>query len=313
MQHVYGTTSGDSQSQYDQVDNNVFNPGLGQDPGDVKISNIAAVWVTAHAGDDAIEGNNNSDLLDGGAGNDTLGGNLGNDTLIGGSGNDDLTGNGGDDCLHGDATLDTTDTMAAGNDTLSGGEGNDLLFGDGGNDSLKGDGGNDTLVGGAGQDKFEGGSGNDVMYIDANDLFAGGNIDGGADFDTVKLDFSVNTSSLPDGSSSGHPLIDNIEQIDLGEGLTGPSITLTLNPEDVFDMSGSVGSVSKLFVTGDAVGANKDTVALDLQTWNAGGTVTNPDDGHGGTMTGAFQVFTTTYGGHDLAVYVEDGIVIQDI
>jgi hypothetical protein len=312
FQHVYGIAGDDKKEKYDTVDDGKY----GKD--DPQQSNVLPNWITAYGGKDEVTGNNSNDLLDGGAGDDDLDGSNGLDTLIGGSGNDNLKGNADDDCLHGDRPaeaqwLDPTDTMAAGNDTLSGGEGNDLLFGDGGNDSLKGDGGNDTLVGGVGQDKFEGGSGNDVMYIDANDLFAGGNIDGGADFDTVKLDFSVNTSSLPDGSSSGHPLIDNIEQIDLGEGLTGPSITLTLNPEDVFDMSGSVGSVSKLFVTGDAVGANKDTVALDLQTWNAGGTVTNPDDGHGGTMTGAFQVFTTTYGGHDLAVYVEDGIVIQDI
>ena len=312
FQHVYGIAGDDKKEKYDTVDDGKY----GKD--DPQQSNVLPNWITAYGGKDEVTGNNSNDLLDGGAGDDDLDGSNGLDTLIGGSGNDNLKGNADDDCLHGDRPaeaqwLDPTDTMAAGNDTLSGGKGNDLLFGDGGNDSLKGDGGNDTLVGGAGQDKFEGGSGNDVMYIDASDLFTDGKIDGGSGFDTVKLDNSwasgatIDPDLFPDAKSStgAHdPLITHVERIDLGEGLTAPSVTLTLDIADVVDISGS--DVKQLYITGDGSGANTDAVHLQGTTWAQTATGTVPLDG---------VIYDTYHGGSGasdaVTVFIEQGLLVS--
>ncbi|MBD2512416.1 hypothetical protein H6G91_35270 [Nostoc muscorum FACHB-395] len=78
------------------------------------------------AGNDSINGTNNSDNLDGGAGNDTINGLGSNDILVGGQGNDNLNG----------------------------GAGSDILYGGLGSDNLNGGAGNDSLIGGAGSDRF---------------------------------------------------------------------------------------------------------------------------------------------------------------
>ena len=78
------------------------------------------------AGNDTINGTNNSDTLDGGAANDIINGLGSSDILIGGSGND----------------------------TINGGIGVDILYGGLGSDNLNGGAGNDSLIGGAGSDRF---------------------------------------------------------------------------------------------------------------------------------------------------------------
>ena len=78
------------------------------------------------AGNNTINGTNNSNTLDGGSGDDTINGLGSNDILIGG----------------------------IGNDNLNGGAGSDILYGGLGSDNLNGGAGNDTLIGGAQSDRF---------------------------------------------------------------------------------------------------------------------------------------------------------------
>ena len=79
--------------------------------------NGGANTIYALAGDDKVQGGDQSDVLDGGVGNDTLSGGYGHDTLYGGDGGDALYGEDGDDVLQG----------GAGNDTLDGGAGKDTF------------------------------------------------------------------------------------------------------------------------------------------------------------------------------------------
>jgi serralysin len=184
------------------------------------------------SGDDDITGNEIDNVLSGGAGNDTLKGAGGNDTLNGDDGNDTLKGGGGSDALNGGAGTDTADYAFAGavdvnlatgvgggdaagdtynsienvngsgnNDTitgdgsdnvLNGNAGNDTLIGGGGSDTLNGGDGSDTLNGGSGFDTISGGAGNDTIQHTGGDF--GGNVDGGADIDTLDLSGWTNSS-----------------------------------------------------------------------------------------------------------------------
>ncbi len=90
--------------------------------------------------------------------------------------------------------IGTAETAAAltakgggGGDVLTGGAGKDLLTGNAGNDVLTGNNGDDTLVAGTGTDTLAGGNGNDVLDLGAG-LDAADKIDGGANFDSLKLD-----------------------------------------------------------------------------------------------------------------------------
>ena len=94
------------------------------------------IKLTAKAGDDLLDGTDNSELLSGLAG-DTLNGGLGDDTLIGGTGDDLIVGGNGSDTVYfyigdGHDTIDnqSTDTNST-TDTLIFGEGiaaSDLRF-----------------------------------------------------------------------------------------------------------------------------------------------------------------------------------------
>ena len=111
---------------------------------------------------------------------------------------------------------------ADGNDKLSGatlGAGRILLglYGDDGNDSLtgsvNGDGlnggtGNDTVIGGRGNDNVLLGSGNDLFLWSAGD--GGDTIDGGADFDTVR----ITGSNADEGFSVSGLQLDQIERVE---------------------------------------------------------------------------------------------------
>ncbi|MBA4097450.1 MAG: hypothetical protein C0484_11875 [Rhodospirillum sp.] len=84
---------------------------------------------------------------------------------------------------------------------LHGDDGNDSLTGSVNGDGLKGGTGNDTVIGGRGNDNVLLGSGNDLFQWSAGD--GGDTIDGGADFDTVRVTasnadevFSVSTLQL---------------------------------------------------------------------------------------------------------------------
>lgn len=87
------------------------------------------------AGNDFINGAQNSDRVHGGAGNDWLRTGKANDTIYGGPGNDRLVGVAGHDTIYG----------GAGNDRVGGGPGNDRLYGQGGRDHAVCGGGADNV------------------------------------------------------------------------------------------------------------------------------------------------------------------------
>jgi Ca2+-binding RTX toxin-like protein len=111
--------------------------------------------------------------------------------------------------------------------TALGGAGDDVLIGGTGSDKLAGGAGNDTLTAGAGNDTLSGGSGNDVFNLGAN-LTAADKIDGGADYDIVRLQGNYSA-----GITLGAATLTGIEEIDLA---AGNSYKLTLN--DANDTAG---------------------------------------------------------------------------
>ncbi|WP_395015569.1 beta strand repeat-containing protein [Dongia sp.] len=101
----------------------------------------------------------------------------------------------------------------------TGGAGDDVLIGGSGNDTLTGGAGADQLTSGAGNDTLSGGAGDDVVTLNAG-LTAVDKIDGGADFDIVRLD-----GNYVVGVTLSATTITNVEQIDL----IGNSYKLVLN------------------------------------------------------------------------------------
>lgn len=164
------------------------------------------------AGNDQINGSQDSDTLAGYAGNDVINGNGGNDNLDGGVGNDTLNGGGGSNRIEGGSGVDTVvlpysyasveqfvETgdgfilqTATQSDRISGVESfvfTDqtrsaanllpidpiVLNGSDADERLDGEGGNDTITGGGGNDTINGGDGVDNLQGgDGDDLIVGG-------------------------------------------------------------------------------------------------------------------------------------------
>ena len=135
---------------------------------------------------------------------------LGDNTTIieGTSGNDALNGTADDERLYG----------YDGDDTITGGDGADLIRGGAGNDVLSGGDGNDVLIDGNGSDTLDGGGGDDVIVLAGTGATS---IDGGSGFDTIYLDEGIDLD-LATG-----PSVSSIERVDLGEGDSGSTLTLT--------------------------------------------------------------------------------------
>jgi Ca2+-binding RTX toxin-like protein len=136
------------------------------------------------AGDDNLNGAEDSDILYGDSGNDTLSGGDRNDTLGGLDRNDTLDGGDGNDTADYSYSTSSTSRISANlsskfakifrdrgftkEDTLIsieniiGSSGNDTLVGDSGNNSLQGRSDNDNLSGGEGNDTLDGGNGDDT-------------------------------------------------------------------------------------------------------------------------------------------------------
>ena len=136
------------------------------------------------AGNDTIEGANNSDVLRGGVGNDDIYGFGGDDNIDGGSGDDYVEAGNGNDIVDGGTGADFI-SGGNGNDELYGGDGiyDDILYGDAGNDNLTGGDGDDELWGGTGDDWSAGGFGDDTIISGNGDDCA----DGGAGDDFIDM------------------------------------------------------------------------------------------------------------------------------
>lgn len=140
--------------------------------------------------------------------------------------------------LGGDFTSAVTERGTTGNDTLTGTLNNDVIVGGQGNDTLNGRGGVDVLIGG---------QGDDALSI-ADATFR--QIDGGSGQDTLTLDGSGITL---DFTNIKNTKVTDIERIDLtGSG----NNSLTLNANDLLDMTDSDHTLTVLGNSGDSVSAN---------------------------------------------------------
>ena len=138
--------------------------------------------------------------------------------------------------------------------THQGGTGADSLSGTGAGDVMVGGLGDDVLVGG-GEDVLRGGTGDDILGV--GDLgFA--RIAGGAGEDVLRLDgagLSLDLTAAGKGFE-GNMKITGVEAIDLG----GSGNALTLDLQDVLDMSDTSNTLKIL-------GDEGDSLTADTETW----------------------------------------------
>ena len=224
----------DNQSINEFLASVTFNEGL------VSLAVLDATTITATDSDGATSSDSASSLASVGLLNGDVSlieKTIGDDIFVGTTANDRMYG-------------------YAGNDTISGGDGNDLIRGGAGDDTLNGDDGNDLLIGGDGNDTLNGGAGNDLLII-TDAVFAA--LDGGDGYDILQLDggFPLDLTGVIN--------ISNIEQIDLGTGDTG--CTLTLTEAAVTSLTDIA---NQLYVSGEA----NDTVNL-IGAIFTGGTTTD--------------------------------------
>jgi Ca2+-binding RTX toxin-like protein len=137
-----------------------------------------------------ITGGAAKDILTGGALGDTIDGGANNDTIDGGAGNDTLTGGAGADII----------TIGAGTDTVSGGEGKDVIIAAGN-------------LGAA--DVIDGGEGADTLRVTALSATALAGVT------------NVETLQLTGGSSASVAANLAFDTIDLSQGATTETVTLT--------------------------------------------------------------------------------------
>ncbi|KZD21169.1 peroxidase family protein [Tardiphaga robiniae] len=228
------------------------------------------------------------------------------DVLAGTAGNDNIIAFAGDDVATGDAGADAI-SAGEGADFVSGGDGRDVIFagagddqafgggqadviyGDAGADRIFGDGGNDLINAGAGDDAVFGGAGNDLIVAeigDGNDVYFGGDSDGGTDVDTLDMsaataNVTVNLGSGPlsngtaSSSQTGNDTIWGIENVNTGSG----NDTITASGA-VNVMHGGAGNDTFKFLSassadGDTVvgfeaGDRVDLTAIDANVGSAG-------------------------------------------
>jgi Ca2+-binding RTX toxin-like protein len=206
---------------------------------------------------------------------------------------------------------------------------NYALHGGAGNDTLIGSGVSDYLYGDEGTDSYQGGAGNDVLYVDSADLATPGNIDGGADWDSLWITspggVTINLASLTsiegaiggtgdDTLSTTGTTAVSIAGGDGNDVLTGGSGNDILDGRAGADsLYGGAGNDSLYIDSNDVVidgGAGTDGVSVQYMgggiTLNMGQTNVEAFYGDGYSAgndhvstTGATGVTIWTYGGDD--------------
>ncbi len=161
--HVHGT---DDDDLITVADDEITIDTLDGSPFAVDLTEAAAVYVWAHAGNDEVSTDAEVATpmsIHGGEGDDVLQGGAAHDEIFGGAGLDEIFGGAGDDLLYGDED----------EDSLDGGDGNDYLDGGSEDDELTGGAGSDYLVGGEDTDTLTGGTGIDRFDTDEDDPTGG--------------------------------------------------------------------------------------------------------------------------------------------
>jgi len=195
----------------------------------------------------------------------------------------------GNDNLTGTSASEVFDAKG-GDDVVFAGAGNDVVLGGAGNDQLDGGDGNDTVDGGAGNNIVNGGAGDDAIQHHAGAL---DHIDGGAGFDTLKIDSSA--SSVGETVAFGQTLADgttvqNVESLDYHGGSGDDVVTGGVNADSLDGGAGNdvlTGGGGNDHITG---GDGVDTAAFNGNA--ADYQVTN-------LSTGVFQVSDLTAGSPD--------------
>ncbi|NVO29489.1 calcium-binding protein [Donghicola sp. C2-DW-16] len=184
----------------DNVNDRVFEVGIGKDDNDVIFStvdfelgsNVENIIMEGVASISAV-GNNLGNYIKGNGGNNTIAGGFGEDLILGGGGDDDIDGG-----RH--------------------------------NDTIKSGSGNDTIDGGSGSDTIEAGSGDDTVVIGGrND---GDDISGGEGRDWIEMNFGSNGRNViidlddglissPRNASGGFSSMDIAAYIDGFENVQG--------------------------------------------------------------------------------------------
>jgi Ca2+-binding RTX toxin-like protein len=198
----------------------------------------------------------------------------------------------GIETLSGTASADTlTLSNAVSGLSISLGNSNDIV-------TFGGAATNVTIDGGAGTDRIVLGNFNNTIGATGVETITGGS---GTDRVAIAAATSVNLGAgdddILDLSAIGSINLDTagtqyqgIEKLDLRGGLTN---TVTLNAQDVLDLSSTTDS---LLVRGDA----GDTVSIGVGGWTAAGTQSNPQG-----ETGTFNVYTQSVGGVTATLLVE--------
>jgi Ca2+-binding RTX toxin-like protein len=150
--------------------------GPGEIQGGVGDDTLTGSQLEGGAGNDHLQGTDQTDVLIGGPGNDTIDGGPGNDTIVdnGTPGDRDvISGGDGTDLLAYDgrtaAVTVSLEQPASNEDELTGienlrgGQGDDVLTGDAGPNTIDGGAGDDVLEGGDGDDVVTGGPGSDAV------------------------------------------------------------------------------------------------------------------------------------------------------
>ena len=170
---------------------------------------------------------------------------------------------------------------------LLGAGGGQVLTGDAAANVINGAQGDDTLVGSGGADVLFGGAGDDVLAVTGTDF---ARLQGGNGTDSLRLDGggALNLTAIADNR------IEDIEAIDLGAGGAADAATLTLNLQELLNLS--TGS-NRLLVTGDA----SDSV-------DPGGLTDSGVDEMVGGIT--FDVYTDAANGVGEQLLIQQGIMV---
>ena len=283
--------------------------------------------ITGSAGGDTISGGAGNDEMDGGDGDDVflvagsgggfdeVTGGEGSDLILGGSGDDDIglssfvgdqtveeiDGGGGENVIVGASNktvLDFSETVLTniarnegrgGNDTITGSSGDDTVLGGAGNDRLIGGDGDDLLDAGAGKDRLFGDAGDDRLVVENDNFLL---IDGGADIDTIVVDFTLDLTNVADTK------IENIERFDLR---SGSDAVLTIGLDDVLPATSGInaltGGEDDLVIRRDA----GDAVNVVGDSWETSQESIDTDDDGG---VEGYTVFNDVATG--ATVYVEN-------